>query len=331
MNTSTIIASPQDQFERNIKIEEILMPSARKRRNDAYKNQPIGQFAHYTSAEAALSIIKNKELWLRNTTCMNDYMEVEHGYKQIHSFFNNKDYRSRFDTALDKSHHGIGEEALKLFDQWWSNIRYGSFIASVSEHNSTENQHGRLSMWRGFGGSSARVAIVVNIPWKPKTQNAPTVMFSPVSYASQDEAINDMSNACLYMDESSEFLKTIPRQELLNYLFSMLINGVTCSKHEGFHEEREWRLLYSPEISNSSQIKKSTESVNGVPQIVYKLPFSSKNPELGGSDLSDIVDRIIIGPSPYPWAMYQAFVDTLKEAGISNAEERVFVSGIPIR
>lgn len=34
------------------------------------------RFVHYTTAESALNILKSEEIWLRNATLMNDYMEV---------------------------------------------------------------------------------------------------------------------------------------------------------------------------------------------------------------------------------------------------------------
>ena len=37
------------------------------------------RFVHYTSAFAATEIIKNEELWLRNSLVMNDFSEVQHG------------------------------------------------------------------------------------------------------------------------------------------------------------------------------------------------------------------------------------------------------------
>jgi hypothetical protein len=42
-------------------------------------------------------------------------------------------------------------------------------------------------------------------------------------------------------------------------------------------------------------------------------------------------DRLIIGPSPYPLVMCDAFTEALKAAGIPDAENRVRASGIPIR
>ena len=52
---------------------------ARKQRDDLYAKSK--RFVHYTSADNALKIIRTKRLWMRNTTCMADYREVEHGYQ----------------------------------------------------------------------------------------------------------------------------------------------------------------------------------------------------------------------------------------------------------
>ena len=103
-------------------------------------------------------------------------------------------------------------------------------------------------------------------------------------------------------------------------------------KHEGFHEEREWRVIYSPKIQSSQFKDVATESIGGVPQTIYKLPLEGH-----GSDslldlcLPKLLDRLIIGPSPYPWAMYDAFTTALNEAGVPDAASRVVCSNIPIR
>ena len=78
---------PED-VQRDIKLEGIFMPHARKQRENFYAKG--GRFVHYTSADAAISIIKNKRIWMRNTTCMSDYSEVQHGYKMLRSFFSDE-------------------------------------------------------------------------------------------------------------------------------------------------------------------------------------------------------------------------------------------------
>jgi hypothetical protein len=76
----------------------------------------------------------------------------------------------------------------------------------------------------------------------------------------------------------------------------------------------------------------SIEVIGGVPQPIYKIPLDlTVNPALAPLDLATMFDRVIIGPSPYPWSIFEAFVETLTRSGISDAAERVFVSSIPIR
>jgi hypothetical protein len=110
----------------------------------------------------------------------------------------------------------------------------------------------------------------------------------------------------------------------------MLVAAVTCLKHPGFKEEREWRLIYAPKRQPSSFIEASTEVVGGIPQVVYKIPFDmTVDEQLRRFDLANIFDRIIIGPSQYPWSMAEAYIIALKNAGIS--EPKIVLSEIPIR
>ena len=97
-------------------------------------------------------IKRNKCIWMRNTTCMSDYMEVMHGYNNFWKFFNDNKIKKSFLKALEGCASGVAVEAIQLFDQWWNDIRFNTYIAAVSEHDEEEDFHGRLSMWRAFGG-----------------------------------------------------------------------------------------------------------------------------------------------------------------------------------
>lgn len=79
-------------------------------------------------------------------------------------------------------------------------------------------------------------------------------------------------------------------------------------------------------------IKASTEVIAGIPQLLYKLPLDEAvSSKLADLDLSRMFDRLIIGPSPYPWVMYEAFVAALENVRVAEAKERVIISDIPIR
>ena len=43
-------------------------------------------------------------------------------------------------------------------------------------------------------------------------------------------------------------------------------------KHEGFAEE--WRLVYFPDLDPSPLILQSIETIDGAPQIIFRLPFT---------------------------------------------------------
>jgi hypothetical protein len=82
----------------------------------------------------------------------------------------------------------------------------------------------------------------------------------------------------------------------------------------------------------SQLIDSSIETIGGVPQAVYRLPLDAKlAAALADLDLYRMLDRVIIGPSFYPWVMYDAFVKALSKGGLTDAHNRVVSSDIPIR
>jgi hypothetical protein len=86
------------------------------------------------------------------------------------------------------------------------------------------------------------------------------------------------------------------------------------------------------EAVTSPLMESSIEVILGLPQTVYKIPLDrTVSPALATIDFSVMFDRLIIGPSPYPWSMFEAFVAALTKNGVSDAAVRVFVSEIPIR
>lgn len=324
-----------EQLEFVLRLERIFMPHTTRQRREMFKNEAKesrARFIHYTSAEAALSIIKSKRIWMRNTICMSDYSEVQHGFDIFSRFFAAEANRTAFIGALDQCVSGVAQEGINLFNQWWNDTRFNTYVTSVSEHSETEDLYGRLSMWRAFGGNVARVGIVFNIPWFSTSPLTLHLLFSPVAYLTEASAHKVLLEVIENIRANREFLCTVERPQLLTTVFFTLVAGVVCLKHEGFHEEREWRAIYAPKRWPSSIMESSTEVVAGVPQPVCKIPLdASVSDSLVDLELSKMFDRLIIGPTQYPWPMYEAFVSALTEVGITDAEKRVFASTIPIR
>jgi Protein of unknown function (DUF2971) len=317
------------QIEIARKLLEIFRPHATQTRADMIQRR--GRFVHYTSAENALKIINSKTIWMRNTNCMIDYREVEHGFDTLRRFFAAPPKRDEFLRALDACGDGVGQEALALFDRWRNDIRASTYITSVSEHDDKEDQHGRLSMWRAFAGGTARVALVFKIPLTDDPAASLNLLMLPIAYHTDEQAEGELKLVTTNIKNSQTFLRSINRAMFVQFIYFMLMTTVVCMKHEGFREEREWRIIYFPNQRPSPLISSSIEVVGGVPQTVYKIPLRGGSPDLANVAIANLVDRIIIGPSPYPWPMYEAFVAALTTAGVTDARSLVFVSGIPIR
>jgi hypothetical protein len=329
------VAVTPEHLETLLKLETIFMPHATKRRSEMYENgtKDYARFVHYTSAEAALSIIRSKRIWMRNTMCMSDYREVQHGYELLHKVLSTNDNAKRFFAALDACVPGAAQESFKLFDDWWNDIRFSTYITSISEHYDSEDLHGRLSMWRAFGGSNAaRVGIVLKLPKFSQATDALNIMVSPVAYLREADVQAELDQVIENVQTFCGYLPTVDRSLIVSCVYAMLMAGVVCMKHEGFLEEREWRVVYGPRRKPSALMEMATESIGGVPQTIHRIPLDRGiSEDLASIDIAQIFDRLIIGPSMYAVPMHEAFVRALTEKGVPDATKRVVVSGIPIR
>jgi hypothetical protein len=116
------------------------------------------KFVHYTSAEAAVKMISNHEVWLRKSSTMNDFSEIEYGNSCLHRAWASPS-GDRFRRLLDRLYPGLSNDLAAGLDRIVPELRIMTYLASVSEHDpKTENDLGRLSMWRAYGN----VAIVLN-------------------------------------------------------------------------------------------------------------------------------------------------------------------------
>ena len=292
-----------------------------------------GRFVHYTTAENALNIIKSKRMWMRNATCMADYREVHHGFDALNRYFNVATQKDAFNAAINECCQGAAEEAIGLFNQWWHSTQLQTYITSISEHEKSEDLHGRLSMWRAFGGQPrARVAFVINIPLGIASNQALNAILNPVAYFTDAEVTTELNSVVTNIRSNRDFVGKLGRQFLVQNIFSLLVMGTVCLKHEGFAEEKEWRIVYFPRRAPSPLIESSIEVVAGVPQHVYKIPLENNSSAgISGLGLTELLDHVIVGPSQFPWVLYEAFVAALDSAGVKDAGSKVSVSQIPVR
>jgi len=334
------ILSPEE-IAINERMEAIFMPHVRAKRSaklaadnaaNTAPEQSRARYVHYTNADAAIQIIETKRLWMRNTTSMSDYREVEHGFEMLVRFFSQESNFKQFCDVCDTCAPGKAKEAIDLFNGWWNHIRFDIYVTSVSEHDKSEDEYGRLSMWRAFGGGQPRVAMVFSVPWFSGAAAAMGMSFNPVLYIERDRSDAPIREMMDNISRERDFLREQGPEEVKNWIFSTLLSSVACVKHAGFAEEREWRGVIAPKLHPPSFLESAIESIRGVPQLVYKIPLDEKvSPAIAGLELSHVLDRVIIGPTPYPIVLADAFRRALGGAGVENVAEKVRVSDIPIR
>lgn len=279
------------------------------------------RLVHYTSAENALRILTEKQIMLRSTVCMNDHSEVQHGHKLVQSCFldNGSTLHKQFVSAFDDVFPGVAAEAFNQYDQHFKNNVFRTYIACISEHHPEEDGLGRLSMWRAYNQGAAGVAIVLNK--QPLFSNAAFVGFfaSPVAYLRDHQVRKYIELVIERANGQRDFLKGLPRDQVLNSIFMLLMFSAICIKHHGFEEEREWRIIHLPGLFPSETLKQTSVTIAGIPQIAYRLPLADiPEKSLTGIEIPQFVENIIIGPTSFPYPIYEVLSDALSKAGVEQ-------------
>ena len=95
---------------------------------------------------------------MRNTQTMNDPSEIFYGEQLVGKLKQNPVWK-RFECALNSIQPSQADQTNFIFDVWAKAMKYTTFISCVSEHEKEEDQNGRLSMWRAYGGRNG-VALI---------------------------------------------------------------------------------------------------------------------------------------------------------------------------
>lgn len=288
-------------------------------------------FIQYTSAEAAMNIIKTNEVWLRNAQCMNDYSEVEHGLNCLATAFKSEKEGQDSQALLNSIFPGIIDEFITIFDSWLPSFTSSTYIACVSEHPLEENLYGRLSMWRAYGGKNP-VALVLNKePFLAET-DAFHAYTSPVAYLDPEQFSREFDSLSSRIRDEIQFIQKLGRVSVKNYLFDVFKNIILCVKHPAFKEEREWRVAYNPDHLESKYVRPEILTIEGIPQEVHKIPLI-EIPDKGfsGATIPNFIDEIIIGPCDNQLIIGKTFSTLLGQAGCKKPGSKIRYSGIPIR
>jgi len=294
-------------------------------------SQPL--LAHYTSIEAFESILASNEIWFSNPLYMNDWEELRFGMSDcaqellfhdgIKNACNGEDGHGKLIRAFD---YFLGEfEKKHAFD---------TYVYCLANHD-PDDHDGRLSMWRGYGANGSGVALVFKSSVIPLADE-PLFMIDRVEYATTpqrrewirdrlDRLTQAFDGNALAEDEvilvAHEWVERIK-------IFSLF------SKHHGFREEDEWRVVYMAERDKGGLLKAmlgyAITSRGVVPKLKVPLAPVPGVPS-DGISLENLIERIILGPTASSPMAVKSVSRMLDHHNRSSLVDKIVPSMIPFR
>ncbi|MES3100611.1 DUF2971 domain-containing protein [Sphingomonas faeni] len=296
--------------------------------------RPDDRFAHYTSLAVAEKIIETelvpRNLWLRNSQGMNDFSEVSHGLDCLNDALDDWRLNGRFERALNAIHPDMSAKIMVPMMMSGAYLADRSYLTSLSLHSREEALSGKLSMWRAYG-LPQNVCLVFNTQPFLTYQTAWELVLSPVLYGGAAEFKREFEALIQRLERCAGQLSSLDPAVVQADIVRAMEFAVLSTKHRGFHEEVEWRIIHQhSDFRPDPPSEKVT--VNGKEELVYHLQLeNNEKAGIWGSTLNEALDRIIVGPVANSGETIERLVDLLGGAGILRAKDRVVSCGIPFR
>jgi hypothetical protein len=255
--------------------------------------------AHYTTIQTLEKILATNEIWFSNPLFMTDIEEVRFGVLQANEVVLTS---HRLVDACKTQERALRfkNEFTHHFNRFANEHILDTYVFCPSNH-SREDDDGRLSMWRGYGANGNGAAIVFDAGQINVSDKTPLII-AQVSYATTQARLDWLRNT-LSRFEGLLARANIPDEKLhlaAYALFERIKIFALFTKHRGFIEEDEWRIVYLPDRDQEKRIQSMFHYWIGSRGVEPKLKFKVQPiAGLTADDLSleKITDRIILGPS----------------------------------
>jgi hypothetical protein len=287
--------------------------------------------AHYTSVRVLESILQTNGVWFSHPLLMSDPKELKFGLMTgAQLFFNSERMRAacgsqaRFDRL-----RGTFNAWFKTF---WEEHLPNTFMVCFCEH-APDDYDGVLSMWREYADRGNGVAVVIDTGRIIPREDSFFIV-SKICYSSPDELkirIDELLGRCADIIANN----VIPDDKLVVcsfFIFQRLKTLAMFTKHRGYREENEWRIVYMRDMGESEMLNHMIGSsiVNGqaVPKLKLKIAAFAGLPETANLGLSELVERILLGPASSQLAA-AGCAKLLEAHGCPVLKDRLRVSEIP--
>lgn len=255
------------------------------------REKPTGCLYHYTSAASLIEIVNTRKLWASDCRHLNDRQEYKLGARLLQ------------EEVLASE---LNDQQRNAFNTLVAQTQQGCYVASFSECGD------QLSQWRAYcpGGNGYSLGFGVKNPIfasaKNHSFNLVRCEYDPLrqrelcQYVLQSFIDGTISKKSWSKgkDVASRARASLKRR---NWELALAL-VIAASKHRGFEEEREWRLVsqYPAEALYGVSFRSGRFGVTPY----FELP-------MGPGDGPSFIDEITIGPTSSSKESARAAVDLL--------------------
>jgi hypothetical protein len=264
---------------------------------------------------------------------MNDLQEMRFGLSLGSRLFSNTELLKRAggtDARISILQHAFS----RLFRSFDDEGAFDTYVFCLSEHDRS-NMDGLLSMWRGYGQHGDGAALVFDTANLTMVPSSP-LLIAKVSYGSNEDRSKQLEELLNQWAGISEQV-ALPDEKLClaaRCAFSAIKAFALTTKHRGFSEEAEWRVIYYPERDSTGALKQFLGYHIGERGIEPKLRYPIgpiQNVSAPDMALDRLLNKIILGPSISSLLAKRGFQRMLESIKKPNLIERLHTSGIPLR
>lgn len=269
------------------------------------KNLP-GKLSHYTSVDVLCSILKNKEIWLGSTRCMNDISEL--------SFF------------IDK----LKEYILQVCDDEEKKKRTESFFEKIHQRLLNEypyalclsKKEDDASQWERYAGNAQGVCIVFNTKKLINLFYGGELYFTKVQYNKNIKKHPHYNNIVDYIK-----YKKVDGFESEGGLIDNIIASATSYKHKSFNSEGEVRMC-SLLVEQNYLYREEIRRINGIVKTFLILNIEEYE-NLYDCRFVDAIEKIYIGPRSIQ--QINDLIKYLEQIGYPDLTNKIEKSKCPLR
>jgi hypothetical protein len=211
------------------------------------------------------------------------------------------------------------------------------YVICFSEYDWQEQPDGLLSMWRGYGANGAGVALVFNTRFVTLTPGSPFLL-TKVRYGTRSdraEWLKDSFARCLtLLRDKGDGGNYEHLWHTAWHMFRLTLYQSLSSKHPGFAEENEWRMVYLGDLDNHKLFNdQRTYYIRGntvEPKLKFPIKPSPLEPQQNWN-LDTILDRVVLGPTHYSSFAMTSVRRMLESCGKRSFGGKLWASEIPYR